>query len=191
MRFLFLLCFSILTFSLLAQSSDQASYRTMKVNGKVHTFKTSLNKDYPYEVSLIDIQGDTLSSSTAFAQNSKPTVLVFWTSTCVPCRYELTAIQKKYKAWQQEVDFNLYAISQDLPTNTNRFIAQTRARSWDFNAFHDYSRTFRRIMPDGVNGLPQTFLLDRNGKIVYHKKKYRMGDEDTLFNEIRSLKNSR
>ncbi|MEM1325458.1 MAG: TlpA disulfide reductase family protein [Bacteroidota bacterium] len=188
MRFLLLFWFSAFTWALTAQSTDSETvYRTIKVNGKVHTFKTSLKKTYPYDVDLRTVQGDTLNSTDIFAQNGKPTVLVFWLTTCVPCQYELAAIDKKIEAWREEADFNLYAISEDLSSRGEKFIYHARARKWQFDAFHDYSRTFRRIMSEGLSGMPQTFLLNKDGEIVYHKKKYRMGDEDALFDEIRLL----
>ena len=40
-------------------------------------------------------------------------------------------------------------------------------------------------MPGRLNGLPQVFLLDKNGEIVYHKRKYLPGDEDKLFEAIK------
>ena len=42
-------------------------------------------------------------------------------------------------------------------------------------------------MPEGLDGLPQTFVLDQNGNIVYHKKKYRMGDENLLFEKVKEI----
>ena len=42
-------------------------------------------------------------------------------------------------------------------------------------------------MPGNINGLPQVFLYDAEGNIVYHKRKYRSGDEDMLFEKIKAL----
>ena len=52
---------------------------------------------------------------------------------------------------------------------------------------NDMNREFRRIMPGELNGLPQTFIIDKNGEIAYHKRKYRAGDEDALFAKIKEL----
>ncbi|MEM0995386.1 MAG: TlpA disulfide reductase family protein [Bacteroidota bacterium] len=173
-------------FSLQAQEQT-TGYRTIKVNGKTYTFKQQAKPQYPYEVDLKTVSGETINSSKLFAQNGKPTVLLFWMTTCVPCQYELAAIHKKYDSWTKEADFNFYAISMEMPKYAHQFAPHVKKKAWQFEAYFDFERQFRYIMPDGLNGLPQTFLLDKDGEIVYHKRKYRMGDEDILFDEIRIL----
>jgi peroxiredoxin len=42
-------------------------------------------------------------------------------------------------------------------------------------------------MPGQLNGLPQTFIIDKDGNIVYHKRKYRSGDEDLLFEKVKTI----
>jgi peroxiredoxin len=49
------------------------------------------------------------------------------------------------------------------------------------------NREFRNIMPGELNGLPQTFVIDADGKIVYHKRKWRPGDEDKIFEAVKSI----
>jgi len=171
---------------LFAQESN-SKYRTIKVNGKIHTFKTSLEKNYPYDVEMLTVEGDTINSSKVLNINGKPTILLFWMTTCVPCQFELDNIHKKYASWQKEADFNLYAISEELPKYASQFTPYVNRKGWEFKAYYDFNRVFRRIMPEGLDGLPQTFILDKNGKVVYHKKKYRMGDEDLLFEKIKEL----
>ena len=58
---------------------------------------------------------------------------------------------------------------------------------WPWQAANDVNREFRQIMPGKLNGLPQTFVLDKNGQIAYHKRKYRSGDEDVLFAKVKEL----
>lgn len=188
MRFLTVFFIWLFSLSLTAQQDAyQPTYRTLKVNGKVHTFKTSQRTTYPYDVNLRTAKGDTLRSDKIFAQNGKPTVLLFWQTTCVPCQYELLHINQKYAAWQKEADFNFYAISTDPAERSPQFLSMVARKKWLFPAYHNYTRSFRSLMPGGLNGLPQTFLLNAKGEIVYHKKKYRIGDEDMLFDEIRFL----
>ena len=44
-----------------------------------------------------------------------------------------------------------------------------------------------KVMPAGLNGLPQVFVFDKDGTIVYHKRKYKPGDEDVLFEKVKAL----
>jgi hypothetical protein len=43
------------------------------------------------------------------------------------------------------------------------------------------------VMPGELNGLPQSFVLDKNGNVVMHKRKYSTGDEDQLYEQVKTL----
>lgn len=144
-------------------------------------------KEYPYNMSMTNAKKKEFNSKKAFKTNGKPTVLLFWLTTCVPCHYQMDAIQEKYSEWQDEADFNFYAISTDFEKNYEKFIAQNEKYQWPWDVYHDTNREFRLVMPGQLNGLPQTFLLDKDGKIVYHRRKYRSGDEDVLLQKIKEL----
>ncbi|MBI5916438.1 MAG: peroxiredoxin family protein [Bacteroidetes bacterium] len=147
-----------------------------------------ISATFPYDIALRTAAGDTLNSATVFAKNGKPTVLMFWLTTCGPCRLELKAISEKYETWQQEAGFNLYAISTDFPKNYGQFVSRVHDARWPFPAYHDLNREFRLVMLGELNGLPQVFVLDKNGNIAYHTRKYVPGDEDKLFEEVKKLK---
>ncbi len=146
-----------------------------------------IESNYPYDISIRNGESDTLNTKTVFEKNGKPTILLFWLTTCAPCRAEMGAISGKYEQWKQEADFNLYAISIDWPRNADQFIQRVKKSNWPFLAYHDYNREFGKIMPGNLNGLPQVFLLDKNGNIAHHKRKYRPGDEDQLFEWVKNL----
>jgi len=146
-----------------------------------------ITTNYPYNVELKTADGEVLNSSKVFKQNGKPSVVMFWLTTCYPCGLELQAITKKFPQWQEETDFNLYAISTDFPKNAAKFTKRVKSGNWTFEAYHDYKRQFIKEMPGGLNGLPQVFVFDKDGTIVYHKRKYKPGDEDVLFAKVKEL----
>ena len=146
-----------------------------------------IKTDYPFKVNLKTADGEVVNSAKTFKQNGKPTVVMFWLTTCYPCGLELAAITKKFPQWQEEADFNLYAVSTDFPKNAEKFTKRVKASKWTFEAYHDYERQFMKIMPAGLNGLPQVFVFDEAGTIVYHKRRYQPGDEDVLFEKVKEL----
>jgi thiol-disulfide isomerase/thioredoxin len=146
-----------------------------------------IQKAYPFDIKLRTAAGDTLNSAATFAKNGRPTVLMFWLTTCGPCRLELNAINQKFEGWKQEADFNFYAVSTDFPKNYAAFVNRVQEAGWPFPAYHDLNREFRHVMPGELNGLPQVFVLDKNGQIAYHSRKYIPGDEDKLFAEVKKL----
>ncbi len=161
-------------------------FKTIEQGGKHSTYPIQkYEQKYPYDVKMINLKGDTISSDQVFAQNGEPTVLLFWLTTCVPCKYEINAIIKKYDEWATKADFNFYAIALDFPKYQPDFFED--AAAFPFESYLDYNRGFKRVMPDGINGTPQTFVLNSSGAVTYHKRKYRIGDEDKLFEEIMIL----
>lgn len=149
--------------------------------------KTEIQGAYPYDIDLKNADSKTVKSNQILVKNDKPTVLLFWLTTCFPCSMEMKAIKEKYADWEKEADFNLYAISTDFESNFPKFIKKVEENKWPWETYNDVNREFRQILPGGLNGLPQTFVLDKNGEIAYHKRKYKPGDEDILFAKVKEL----
>lgn len=148
--------------------------------------KSQVAAEFPYDIDLKDATGKVVNSS-KLLKGKKPTILLFWLTTCYPCKIEIAAIKKKYADWAKETDFRLVAVSTDFMKNEEAFKKMATQDGWDWEVYHDFNREFRHVMPGGLNGLPQTFVLDQNGEIVYHKRKYSTGDEDILYAKVKEL----
>lgn len=148
--------------------------------------KEKIQDKFPYDIWLKTPQGDSILSSKVLAKG-KPVVLLFWLTTCYPCRIEMDAIAAKFNEWKKETDFELYAISTDFAHNFAAIQKRAGDKNWPFKFLWDYNREFKEILPGGLNGLPQSFILDKNGEIAFHKRKYSSGDEDIMYEEIKSL----
>ncbi len=148
--------------------------------------KTEIEQVYPYDLALTDGKGRKTSSDKVL-KKGKPTVVLFWLTTCYPCRIEMAAIKKKYDQWAEETDFNLVAISTDFDKNYDNYLKYVEKAEWPWEAYHDTNREFRNVMPGELNGLPQTFVFDKNGELAMHKKRFRSGDEDKLYEKIKLL----
>lgn len=144
-----------------------------------------INKTFPFDIALKDTAGTIFNSADLLKTNDKPLVLMFWLTTCGPCRMELDAYKANYDAWKKETDFRLIAISTDFPQNAENFVKRAKIGEWQFETYHDYQREFGAVMPGELNGLPQVFILDKKGNIVYHHKRFTPGDEVELFAEIK------
>lgn len=169
--------------SIAPNASKKDTVRPSPINYYTSTARRAeqIDKAYPYDIDLRKPDGTVVNSAQVIPDNGKPTVLLFWMTTCYPCRMELDAIQKKYTSWTEKEDFNLVAISMDFERKFPQFTKMVNEKNWPWPAYHDKNREFRLTMPGGLNGLPQTFVLDKNGEVVYHSRKYRTGDEDKLF----------
>jgi len=167
--------------------AQQAATSTAKAVSPEPTFKVPFSykgtipesglpipTDYPYAIDLTDADRKALNSANVFKKNGKPTL-------------KLNALKEKYPIWKEETDFNLYAISTDFPKNYERFIKRVKDSEWPFETYHDTKRVFADRIPGNLNGLPQVFIYDAEGKIVYHRRKYVPGDEDALYERVKSM----
>ncbi|MBK6698330.1 MAG: redoxin domain-containing protein [Saprospiraceae bacterium] len=80
-----------------------------------------INKTFPYDIDLKNADGQVVNSSKLFKKNKRATVLLFWMTTCGPCRMELNAISGKFDTWKKKTDFDFYAISIDFSDRVEQF----------------------------------------------------------------------
>ncbi len=139
---------------------------------------------FPFDVSLLRADSSELLSSQVM-KKGRVTVMAFWLTTCYPCRIEFQEYMKNWEAWKKEADFDFVAVSTDFPKNWPAF--KKRAPEYPWPVVLDYNREFGTFLKGGLNGLPQVFLYDQKGELVYHHRKYSMGDEKLLFDEIKKL----
>ena len=185
-KYIAFVCLFLSTQYLQAQTISTEAVPTQRYITETSRPQSQIQSKFPYDIWLKTPQGDSIQSSKAFAKG-KPVVLLFWLTTCYPCRMEMDAIYNKFKDWKKETDFELYAISTDWVNNFPAIQKRHAEKQWPFNFYWDYNREFKEILPGGLNGLPQCFVLDKNGEIAFHKRKYSSGDEDLLYEEIKTL----
>lgn len=142
---------------------------------------------FPFHIAMLKPDSTTVNTNDLL-KKGKPTVLAFWLTTCLPCHAELASYAQHFAEWQKEADFRLLAVSIDFPERFPQVKKMAKEKNWPFPVYWDNTRAFKTILPGGLNGLPQVFLFDKNGKLVWQHKKYASGDEAELFAKIRELK---
>ena len=64
--------------------------------------------------------------------NGKPFIMSFWGITCKPCLMELNAINDQLEEWQEEVDFEVVAVSIDDSLFSTRARSMASGSGWYF-----------------------------------------------------------
>lgn len=95
------------------------------------------------------------------ALRGKVVVLNFWASWCVPCRDEAPLLEA---IWQRYRDRGVVVVGvnvQDLIPAAQRFLRETRTT---YPVVRDRDNRIYRAY--GLTGVPETFFIDRQGRIV-------------------------
>jgi cytochrome c biogenesis protein CcmG/thiol:disulfide interchange protein DsbE len=91
----------------------------------------------------------------------KVVVLNMWASWCDPCREEMPLLQKVHQQISAKGGVVLGVDTQDASEKAIGFLKETKAT---FPSVRDRDRTYGRDF--GVTGYPETFLIDRKGRVA-------------------------
>lgn len=144
--------------------------------------KTDL-KSLP-SVQLKDMEGNVVN--TAHLGFDGPVVISFWATWCSPCKKELNAIHAKYNDWQNETGVSFVAVSIDDEKTMASVPLYVKAKEWNYTVLMDTKGELKEAM--AVDNVPHTFVIDRDGKIVYSHNNYVAGDEEKLYDILLKLK---
>ena len=115
------------------------------------------------EVVGITKKGSELKLSEVVAKN-KYTLLEMWASWCGPCRGEFPHLKEAYKHYHKK-GFEIYALSIDEKEKDWLKAMEEENVPWinvvDYNGFES-----KPIKDYVVQGIPSSFLIDQDGKIV-------------------------
>lgn len=119
--------------------------------------------------------------------NETPFIVSFWSTTCKPCLRELDAISEQMPDWLEEVKFRLFAISTDDARSSAKAKSLAEGRGWeDFTVLYDKNQEFMRAM--NVTLVPQVFVFDAKGKMIYSHTGYTPGSEAELLKVLKGKK---
>ena len=140
------------------------------------------------DVTLKDLKGKNVSSQ-SILNSDAPTIVSFWATWCKPCIQELNTIQEEYEDWQDETGVKLVAISIDDSRQAPKVPMFVNGLGWDYEVYLDKNSDLRRAL--SVNNVPHTFLVDKNGNVVWDHNSYTPGDEDILYDLVEKLSNGK
>jgi cytochrome c biogenesis protein CcmG/thiol:disulfide interchange protein DsbE len=96
------------------------------------------------------------------ALRGKVVVLNFWASWCFPCNQEAPALEAATKKWGNRVV--VLGVDVNDPVGDARKFARKYRLSYPL--LHDNHNVTSPTY--GLTGLPETFFIDRQGKLVVH-----------------------
>ena len=138
---------------------------------------TILDKKAFPETEVFTLDGQKVSTHDYIGQG-KPVIISFWATWCAPCKRELDTISELFPEWNEKYDFELLAITTDNSRGLRKVPAMVSAKGWEFTVLADKNQALKQNL--GFQTIPQTFLVDGSGNIVYEHNGYAPGDEVEL-----------
>ena len=133
------------------------------------------------EFSLRDADG----KSHRLSQHRGKVVLInFWATWCPPCRHEMPSMQRAWDRLRGE-DFMVLAVNVGEDEDTVFAFSFATGVTLDFPILLDRDSAAIKAWP--VRALPTSFILDREGRIVYRAVGGREWDDPRLLEKIRAL----
>jgi peroxiredoxin len=114
----------------------------------------------------------------------KSLIVNFWATWCPPCRAEMPSMQR---AWEQLRDEDVVVIGINVGEDKAAIEAFTEQVPVDFPLPMDIDSEVVQRWP--VRGLPTTFVVDPEGRLVYIAQGEREWDDPDLLDSVRALNN--
>jgi peroxiredoxin len=129
---------------------------------------------------LPDLQGRAVRLSQL---RGKVVMLNIWTTWCPPCRKEMPTMEALYRRLQ-DADFVMLAVSQDVDGHKT-VLPYLKEGGYTFPVLLDVGGEVGKRY--GVTGYPETFIIDRQGNIVYHHIGYNDWSRPAVEDALRRL----
>lgn len=114
------------------------------------------------EFKLRDLGGHEVSLS---SMRGKVVFLNLWATWCEPCRREMPSIEKLYEKFGKDKSFVILAVSEDSDGST-AVAPYVKQSGYKFEILLDPRNDVGEAY--NVSGIPETFVIDRDGRIVAH-----------------------
>lgn len=120
----------------------------------------AVGKTFP-DFSEKDVMGKPLSIAN---YKGKVVLVDFWATWCMPCLMEMPNVINTYQKYHDK-GFEIIGVSLDV--DQQKLLNFTKENNMPWQQFFDGQRFNNALaVKYGVQGIPMTFLLDRNGKII-------------------------
>ena len=132
------------------------------------------------DFSLLDLDDNTHTLS---AYRGKVVIVNFWATWCPPCRFELPAMEKAYQKLRKE---GVVMLGINVGEDADVIFSFTTDYPVTFPLLMDSDSKVTQAYP--VVGLPTTFVIDPQGRIIYRAIGTREWDEHSLIQKVLALK---
>ena len=121
----------------------------------------------------------------AYVGQGRPVIISLWATWCKPCLEELDNIAELYPEWQETYGLQLLAISVDDQRQLAKVGPLVSTRRWAYTILTDPAQQLKTAL--NYQLIPQLYLLNGAGEVVYEHTSYVPGNEFELEEKLRAL----
>lgn len=148
-------------FNLLDHSAQDLSYGKSVRTYIQQSYNTTIGSDFA-DLELPNLNGKLIKLSSL---KGKYILLDFWASSCGPCRAEHPKLVELYTQYKEK-GFEIYAVCLDEKKEIWKQTVLHDKINWITVSELKSSANSEAAMIYGVTGIPQNFLINREGKII-------------------------
>lgn len=115
-------------------------------------------------------------------QRGKVVMLNFWATWCAPCRKEMPLLDEIHERYEA-AGFVLYGVNVEQDSEKAAELVDELGVTFPIL----YDPESKASQAYGVDAMPTTIMIDRDGEIRYVNRGYRSGDEDKYRKQVREL----
>jgi thiol-disulfide isomerase/thioredoxin len=109
-------------------------------------------------------------------------MLNFWASWCGPCRKEMPILDQLHKQYRSK-GFTMVGVN--VEPNSGDALQWLKATPVSFPILFDRESAVSKLYQ--VQGMPNTVIVDRQGRVRYIHRGYKPGEENEYLDQVRSL----
>ena len=136
------------------------------------------------DTKIKSLQGNEVMFNSFGNTRDTAVIISFWATWCIPCIQELNTIHDQYEDRQKETPFRFIAISIDDSRTMQKVKPFVAGKGWPYEIYLDVNSDLKRAL--NIIDVPHILII-KNGKIVYQHNGYVNGNEEELFEKLKSL----
>ncbi len=134
---------------------------------------THAQKTVP-SVSVKTLEGESVELMD-YVRQQPLTIVSFWATWCSPCKKELDTYADLYDDWKEIFGVEILAITIDNQRAFPKVAPMVSAKQWPFVVLSDVNQQLKNAL--NFQTIPQTFLINQKGEVLYEHSGYIPGAE--------------
>lgn len=122
----------------------------------------------------------------SLVKEDAPILISVWATWCKPCHKELDTFADYYEEWKEEYGLTILAVTIDTQRALSKVKPMVESNGWEFEIFSDTKQALQTAL--NFRAIPQTFLVDGKGEIVYNHAGYYPGVEYEIEDILKKIK---